>query len=59
MGLCATRNFYISHKENDGIGGKNVSLGVWHILPSYIAKTFAKELRLSEVIYIFYLSRAF
>lgn len=47
LGLYATRNFY--HKYHDNIEEKNVTLGVWHILPNYIAKKFAKELGVKEV----------
>lgn len=47
VGICATRNFYVTHR--DDVEEKNVTLGVWHILPNYIAKKFAKELKLTEV----------
>ncbi|XP_055317006.1 lysophosphatidylserine lipase ABHD12 isoform X2 [Sitodiplosis mosellana] len=42
LGLYATRNFYIKYRDN--VEDKNVTLGVWHILPNYIAQKFAKEL---------------
>lgn len=48
LGLYGTRNFYINY--HDSIEEKNVSLGVWHMLPNNIAKKFAKELGLTEVI---------
>lgn len=45
FGLHATRNFYVTHRDGDD----EIQIGVWHILPNYIAKRFAKELNLSEV----------
>lgn len=51
LGLYATRNFYVKyHDDNEE---KNISLGVWHILPNYIAKRFSNELGLTEVTCIF------
>lgn len=47
LGLYGTRNFYVNYR--DDIEDKNVTLGVWHILPNYIAKKFSKELKLKEV----------
>lgn len=47
LGLYATRNFYVTHR--DEFEEENVTLGVWHILPNYIAKRFSKQLKLSEV----------
>ncbi|XP_031621471.1 lysophosphatidylserine lipase ABHD12 isoform X2 [Contarinia nasturtii] len=44
LGLYATRNFYVKYRDNNE--EKNVTLGVWHILPNYIAKKFSKELGL-------------
>lgn len=46
-GLYATRNFYVSHRDPDG--DHDIQIGVWHVLPNYIAKKFSKELNLSEV----------
>lgn len=45
VGLHGTRNFYVTHRDQD----EEIRLGVWHILPNYIAKRFSKELSLSEV----------
>lgn len=54
LGLYATRNFYVKyHDDNEE---KNISLGVWHILPNYIAKRFSNELGLTEVTCIFALN---
>lgn len=47
LGLFATRNFYINYRDKNE--DKNVTLGVWHMLPHYIAKKFSKELGLKEV----------
>lgn len=47
LGLYATRNFYVNYHDDNA--EKNVSLGVWHILPNYIAKRFSSELGLTEV----------
>lgn len=47
LGLYATRNFYVKHR--DKVDETNVTLGVWHILPNYIAKKFSNELGLSQV----------
>lgn len=48
LGLYATRNFYVNY--HDSYDDKNISLGVWHILPNYMAKKFSSELGLTEVI---------
>lgn len=50
-GLYATRQFYISSKHQDD--EYEIQLGVWHILPNYIAKKFSTELNLNEVYSIF------
>lgn len=51
LGLYATRNFYVNyHDENND--EKSISLGVWHILPNYIAKKFSSELGLNAVNFI-------
>lgn len=49
VGLYATRNFYITY--HDWSEDKDVSLGVWHILPNYVARKFSQELGLDEVYY--------
>lgn len=48
LGLYATRQFYISSKVHDD--DVDVQLGVWHVLPNYIAKKFSTQLNLNEVI---------
>lgn len=48
LGLFATRNFYINYRDSSE--EKNVTLGVWHMLPNNVAKKFSEELGLSEVI---------
>lgn len=45
FGLHATRNFYVTHRDGDD----EIQIGLWHVLPNYIAKRFSKELNLSEV----------
>lgn len=47
LGIDATRNFYVTY--NDPEDKKTVKIGVWHVLPDFIAKTYGKKLNLSEV----------
>lgn len=50
LGLYATRNFYITHRDPDD--EQDIQIGVWHILPNYISKKFSNELNLIEVVFI-------
>lgn len=47
LGLYATRHFYINYDDTEENVG-TVKLGVWHCLPTHIAKRFAKQLHVSE-----------
>lgn len=53
LGIYATRNFYVTH--NDPEENKSVKIGVWHVLPNFIAKAHGKKLNLSEVCNIKYM----
>lgn len=47
VGLYATRNFYITHYDLSV--EMDITMGVWHILPNYVAAKFCKELCLTKV----------
>ncbi|CAO1414936.1 unnamed protein product [Diamesa tonsa] len=47
LGLYATRHFYIKYDDTEENVG-TVKLGVWHCLPTHIAKRFAKQLHVSD-----------
>lgn len=53
LGLYATRNFYIKYR--DEVEEQNVTLGVWHILPNFVANKFSNELGLEEVHFLNYI----
>lgn len=59
-GLYASRNFYIYHNDpkSNELGEEadetQVRLGLWHILPDYIARMYAEPLNISEVWCYFY-----
>lgn len=44
-GLYATRNFYL--KYTDPKRDREVSLGVWHVLPNHVVRRFARQLKIS------------
>lgn len=52
VGLYATRNFHNTYY--DWTEEKDIHLGVWHILPNYVANKFSNELGLSEVLHTQY-----
>ncbi|XP_034654231.1 lysophosphatidylserine lipase ABHD12 isoform X1 [Drosophila subobscura] len=47
IGLYATRNFYITVKENDE-DEDGVRIGVWHVLPRNAVRRFKRELQVEE-----------
>lgn len=57
FGLYGTRHFYVKH--GDTTIGKEIRIGVWHMLPNYIVHKFAKQFNLSEVCFNVYNQAAF
>lgn len=56
-GLYASRNFYIYHNDpktnenalDEAADETQIRLGLWHILPDYIARLSSDSLNVSEV----------
>lgn len=46
--MYGTRNFYINYK--DPKGNRDVSLGVWHVLPNHVVRRFARALNITPKI---------
>ncbi|XP_059622312.1 lysophosphatidylserine lipase ABHD12 isoform X2 [Phlebotomus argentipes] len=41
-GLCAVRNYYVTHRDDEE--NADIELGVWHLLPGFVARRFARQL---------------
>ncbi|GAB0086887.1 Lysophosphatidylserine lipase ABHD12 [Sergentomyia squamirostris] len=44
LGVTAGRNFYVTHRDEEE--NVEINLGVWHLLPGFVAQHFASQLAL-------------